>query len=99
VNIRLTYPSKIAGRPHEAEALAEVRVTPKQVVVVSAEITFRLRPTSHPRFHNRGFPSGGPLRFWRKNGRELGHSWMTPGWSISREQLDRIEKENPSTRG
>lgn len=79
---------------YSACAEVEVRLTPKQVVVLSGEIVERIKPNTFPKFYNNGYPTG-PLKFWRENGRAVGAHWRVPSWQISKEELDKISCLNP----
>lgn len=94
MTVKLIYPSYRCGWPHVAEATAEVRLTPKQIVVLY-KLEYKI---VYVNGYTRG-PSGiGPHRYWRGNGAEVGGDPMRRRWRLAPGELERLNAEDGSER-
>jgi hypothetical protein len=95
MQIEISKDHMTAGRGLAAKALVDVRITKTQIIVLNGDIIFRSRPGTFPAFYNRTSTGAGsgPIRFWRKNGKQLGASWHVPSWYVAPEQLEKINQE------
>ena len=86
---KLIYPAFKCGRPHVAEATVEVRLTPKQVVVL-----YRLKyEIVYVNGYNRGPTGIGPHRYWRGNGAQVSGHPMRRSWQLADGELERLDIE------
>lgn len=83
--VKLISPAFLYDKPHVAEAMVEVRLTPKQVV---------LDWQRHPQIvyvngHTRGPTGIGDCRFWRHNGSRVGGE-INGSWRLAPGELERV---------
>lgn len=88
MEVKLIAPGFRCGQPHVAEAIVEVRLTPKQVVIARQ----RHPPIVYVNGHTRGPTGIGDVRFWRHNGTRVGGS-ISGSWRLAPGELERLNAE------
>ena len=87
--VKLIYPAFKCGHPHVAEAIVDVRLTPKQIIVdrgTAADVTYVNGHTSRPII-------AGSFRFWRGNGAPVGGHPMLRAWQLADGEHERLNAE------
>lgn len=85
MKVKLICPVWECGRPHQAEAMVEARLTPQQIV-----ITWQRHPQIvYVNGHTRGPIGIGTMRFWRHNGMRVGGS-ISGSWQLAVGERERV---------